>query len=418
MRRQMAVGTGINGALLGSAVWASPMETDLAVADETDSFTVSVARFTQSKESADAVKVDDEGLRAWYDKNQKKIALPERFKIRYVRYDATNEAVMAAMSVSEDEMHDQYDAQVDKYTTKDTNGVEVVKKFEEVKDEIERDLRKLAALNYYETNLLRRAYTAVPEAEKGKSRLDAIAAEDGREVGVSDWFATAGAFVEGFMVKVSEVLPGVKGLADAVSELDPSVEDLRYAVVMSDDSVWLVEKAETSKEHTPTFEEAKDKIGGMALKDAKADAFKAEVESVIAKGAEAVLAQKDVTTNFTFVANELKRNSIRNQDAVVKAAKKLKKGEISEFTPTGTGRAVVVVCIDRKPGDAAAAVVASAGSRDQVEGLQYSDIASKWADWNLERLGFAPTDAAGVAEDEGDEEPSGEGAAPAAEKAE
>ena len=41
-------------AVLGSAAWTSPMELDQAVADMTDTFTVKVATFTQSKKDADA----------------------------------------------------------------------------------------------------------------------------------------------------------------------------------------------------------------------------------------------------------------------------------------------------------------------------------------------------------------------------
>ena len=399
LRRQMTVRDGIERTMLASAAWASPMEVDQLVADMTDSFTVRVANFKQDKAAADAVKLDDAGLKKWYDANTKKIALPERVKIRYVRYDATDPKVLEKMVVSDNELHDQYDANVDKYTSTDTNGVEVVKKFEEVKDELDKELRQVAAVNFFNTNLISRAYPNLTEAEKGKSMLDIIAAQDGAKVETSNWFSVEGGYVEGFMVYASSVLPGARNFLEAVAELDPEVEDLRYAVVSSDRFVWLVEKAETSEAHTPSFEDAKDKIGGMALRDAKADAFKAEVEAVAAKGVDALLARDGVTTNITFVASDLQRGQLADQASVVRAAAQLKKGELSEFTLVGPGRAILVYCVDRVPGDAAKVVMMRAQMRDQAAFAHYSDIVAKWKEWNLSRLEFKTTAETSVVEE-------------------
>ena len=219
LRRQMTVRDGIERTILASAAWASPMEVDQLVADMTDSFTVRVANFKQDKAAADAVKLDDAGLKKWYDANTKKIALPERVKIRYVRYDATDPKVLEKMVVSDNELHDQYDANVDKYTSTDTNGVEVVKKFEEVKDELDKELRQVAAVNFFKTNLISRAYPNLTEAEKGKSMLDIIAAQDGAKVETSNWFSVEGGYVEGFMVYASSVLPGARGPEDDANHL-------------------------------------------------------------------------------------------------------------------------------------------------------------------------------------------------------
>ena len=183
--------------VLGSAVWTSPMELDQAIADMTDVFTVKVARFTQDKKAADAVKLDDAGLRKWYVDNTNSLALPERTKIRYLKFDATDAKVLAKMNVSENDLRDRYDATTDKYTTTDTNGVETVKKFEEVKDKVEKEVRQIAAIEYFETNINARAYGV--KAAKGSSRLDELAKEDGLKVEPSDWFATDGAWQAGFM---------------------------------------------------------------------------------------------------------------------------------------------------------------------------------------------------------------------------
>lgn len=386
----------VGQAVLASAAWASPMELDQALADMTDTFTVKVAKFAQTKEEAAAVKVDDAALKAWYEEHKKSLELPERVKIRFVKYNATDPIVLAKMVVTEDEMRDRYDVTVDKYTSTDTNGVETVKKFEEVKAGIEKELRQIAAVQYFETNLNARVYGDAPTGKA--SRLDIVAKEDGAKVETSDWFATDGSYQDGFMKRASQICPGAQNFAEIIAELDSSSEDLRYGIVTSDRAVWLVEKAETSAKHVPTFEEAKDAIRPRALRDAKADAFKAAVEAVAKGGAKAVEAVKGISTNITFCVSDLRNGgaSFENQMAVARAAMKLKKGEVSEFTLTGTGKAILVVCEDRVAGDAAKAMVLRSQIRDDLAMLQLRQIPESWKKWNLERIGFEPGEISSV----------------------
>ena len=386
----------IGQAVLASAAWASPMELDQAIADMTDTFTVKVAKFTQEKKDADAVKVDDAALRKWYEENKKSLELPERVKIRFVKYNAADPMVLAKMVVTEDEMRDRYDVTIDKYTSTDTNGVETVKKFEEVKAGIEKELRQIAAVQYFETNLNARVYGDSPVA--AAERLTAVAKADGVKVETSDWFSVEGGYQEGFMKRASQIFPGVQGFSEVVAELDPSSEDLRYGIITSERAVWLIEKAETSPKHVPTFEEAKDAIRPRALRDAKADAFKASVEAIAKKGAKAVEAVKGVSTNLTFTVADLRNGTpaFENQMAVARAAMKLKKGEVSEFTLTGTGRAILVVCEDRVAGDAAKAMVLRSQVRDDLAMLQLRQIPDAWKKWNLERIGFEPGEISSV----------------------
>ena len=375
--------------VLGAAAWCSPMELDQAVADMTDTYTVRVASFRQERKDAEAVKLDDEGLRKWYDANTNSIALPERFKLRMVRYDATATNVLAKMTVTEDEMRDRYDVTSDKYTVTDTNGVERVKDFEEVKDRIEHELRQIAAVEFFRTNLNARAYGA--KAADGASRLDEIAKEDGQKVETTGFISVEGPQVDGFMTRTSLLFPGAENLDETLAELDSSSEDLRYGVIASDRTVWLVEKDEVSPAHVPTFEEAKDAIRPRALRDARAEAFKASVEALAAKGTnELFAAAKEVTTNLTFSVTDLRHGEFDDQLSVVRAAMKTMKGELSEFTPTSPSRGIVVYCVDRVPGDAAKAMLVKSQVRGEVSSLQLRQVPDAWKKWNLERMGFEP----------------------------
>ena len=384
----------IGQSVLSAAAWSSPMELDQAVSDMTDTFTVKVARFSQTREEAAAVKVDDAQLKKWYEENKSTLELPERVKIRFVRYNAADPKILAKMDVTEDDMKDRYDATIDRYTSTDTNGVEKVKKFEEVKGIIEKELRQIAAVNYFETNALDRAYSK--KAAKGSSRVDEIAKEDKLKVETSDWFSFDGDYKEGFMKRVWEICPGAESFVERVAELDPSSEDYRYAVVSSSRSVWLVEKAEVSPKHTPSFEEAKNAIRPRVLSDAKAAAFKAKVDAIVKKGAKAVLATKDVSTNIVFTVADVLPGTFPDQTMVARAVSKLKKGEVSEFTLTSPGKALVVVCEDRVEGDVAKAAVLRSQIQSEVSMLQARQLPDSWLKWNLERMGFEPGEISSV----------------------
>ena len=398
LKRRLTAMKVASAVLSGSAAWASPMEIEQAVADMTDLYTVRVARFNQDKAEADAVKLDDEGLKKWYDENSKSLELPERTKLRMVRFDAAASNALAAVTVTEDALRDHYDVTVDKYTTTDTNGVETVKKFEDVRAEVEKEVRLIESVQCLTTGLVWRVNGV--KAAEGKSRLDEIAAESGAKVETSDWFALDGNYKDGFMKRTSQICPGAQSFEEVVAELDSSSEDLRYGVVASDKEVWIIEKAETSEAHVPTFDEAKEIVRPRALAAAKADAFKAKVEAIAKKGAKAVLESGNVSTNITFAVCDMKSGEFPDQNAIMGAAMKLRKGEVSDFTSTGTGRALLVVCEDRVPGDAAKAQIWKLQVRSEVESLQRRQIPESWKKWNLDRLGFEPGEGASVVDAE------------------
>ena len=377
----------LNQAILGSAVWGSPLETEQALSDMVDTFTVKIARFRQSKKDADAVKLDDKALEKWYIDNTNSIALPERIKLRLVRYDANASNVLAKMVVTEDEMRDRYDVVSDKYTVTDTNGVETVKKFEEVKGEIEKELRLMAAVEFFRTNLNIRAYAV--KAKAGSSRLDEIAAEDGKKVAVSDWMTLSDRYVEGFMHRIASVFPGAEAAAETIAELDSSSEDLRYGVIVSEKTVWLVELAETSASHVPSFKEAKSVITPRALSAARADAFKASIASLAEKGTNALFAAAyNVSSNISFSVSDMRQGEFSDQFAVARAATKLAKGELSPLSMTAPSRGLVVYCVDRVPGDAAKTTLLKSQIQNEVTSLQLRQLSEEWKKSNLERMGF------------------------------
>jgi len=417
----------LEGALDGlasAAAWFPPMELDQTNRDFTDKFTVQVATFTEDKADADAVKLDDEGLKKWYDDNVRKLALPERFKLRYIRFNPDASNVLAKVSVSEDDIKSRYDENVEKgmydVPPATTNDVKTVKPLEDVRAGIEVALRHEAALEWLKNDVKVRTSIDEEDDEAVKGLLPGISGAEGLKIEESDWFALSGGQVAGFMKPVELQFPGVNR-----REFDRTVRsliDYHFGVVSSDRAVWLVELADRSEAHTPDFDEAKGSIGDMALRDARLDAFKNKVEAVAKSGVDAVLNSGNVSTNLTFAPCDFGRDyamgwvnmygewdfksaGFPNAEKVVFAARRLGKGEVSDFVSLGAGRGALVVCNDRKDGDPADFARGERFARMVAMRAQAVSLFGSWLDANLDRLGYkeAPKTAY-EEEDEGDVE--------------
>ena len=398
--------------VLGGAAWVSPMELDEAINDWTDKFTVRIATFAD-KASA-SVKLDDAGLEAYYKDNTNSIAMPDCVTVKYVKLMADAPARLAGFSITDDELHDRYDATSSRFETTGTNGVTVTKKFEEVKSLLERELQLIASLEAYRTNLLFRVYPPDGTVDPKTDMLEKIAAEEKQKVQTSPLFAPDGrSYVQGFMSRPSAFVPDCAGFADAVAELDPESADLRYGVVAGTNAVYLVERASFVKAHVPSFAEAKEIIRPKALAAARAKAFKESVEkqralaaAALAKGKQfdaKLFTDANVTTSITFSVSALQRNSFPNAMTIAPSAMKLSKGQISDFIELPVaGHGLLVYVVDRVPGDAAATQMVRMQLRDDLGRLAAGAIASDWTAWNLDRVGFTTTASTSVeSSDEG-----------------
>lgn len=423
MRLLMLLETGMS-LVASDALWLPPMAVEQTNRDFTDVFTVRVASFEEDKAEAGKIKLDDAGLKKWYDANSKTLALPDRYRLDYVKYDATSSNNMARAKIDEEAVKERYEANVAKgmyaIAPATTNDVKKTRPLEEVRASIETSLKQEKALEMLKAEA--KAKTAIDDEDEAavKALLPSLAKADGLKVETSDWFALSGAHVPNFMKSVSSQFPGVpRKDFDRIVRL---LADYGYGIFSSSKAVWVVTLHEKSAAHTPTFEEAKGKIGDAALRDAKKDAFKAKVEAVAAKGMDAVLASKNTTTNLVFSPCkfakdyamswdsrfgtwDFKNAGFANADKVVLAAKSLEKGQISPFVALPGSKALLVACIDRAPGDPADIFRGNNFSRTAtIQSQAGSDFFGKWLDSNLESLGWkeperAAQDDAAAAED-------------------
>ena len=400
--------------LADSSRFVSPMELDTAINDVTDKLTVRIIRFRDAAKAAPTL--DDAALKAYYLENTNSIAMPDCMTVRYVKFQADAPARLKQFAINDDELHDHYDANLNRFETQTTNGV-VTRKFEEVKGILEKELQLIASVEAYRTNLLFRAYPAEGVTDTKTSRLDLIAKEEKVQVRTSPLFSTDGTrYVRGFMSRPAAFAPGVSGFAEAAAELDPESPDLRYGVVAGSNVVYLIERASFVKAHVPTFDEAKGVIKGDAMEDAKAKAFKAAVDKTralaaaeMAKGkpfSASLFGDANVSTSITFAVSSMARNAFPDATYVAAPAMKLSKGQLSDFISTGiAGHGLVVYLEGRTPGDAAEAQMVRSQIRDELSQAASYSFVSAWNKWNLSRMNLKASSAASVedyADDDGE----------------
>jgi hypothetical protein len=199
------------------------------------------------------------------------------------------------------------------------------------------------------------------------------------------------------MSRPSAFAPGVPGFLEAVAELDPESADLRYGVVAGTNAVYLIERASFEKAHVPPFAEAKGIIRGDAAADAKAKAFKAEVDKVRALAAAELAKGKpfdaklfggaNVSTSITFSVSSMGQAAFPDATYVAAPSMRLDKGQISDFIKTALpGQGLVVYLENRTPGDAAEAQMVRSQIRNELGQANAFEFASAWSKWNLSRM--------------------------------
>lgn len=383
--------------------WVSPAELDRALADDTDTLTVRIASYEFA--SGDSVTVDDDALLAYYNEHTNELALADMATIRYVKLPVDSDARLETFAIDDAEIQDYYEAHSDLYEEDTTNGP-VTKAIEEVRPEILRELRIQASVEKYQEDLI----TKINEVTGTQTALlDEVAAAEGVEAKTSPAFTLDGSYKAGFMSRPSAFMPGVDGVPELVKELDPTN---RFNIASSDKAVYLIEYGSFIPAHVPAFDEAKAIIRPDALKEAKAKAFKAEVEGLAANARKAaaegaafdpaLMGAKEVSTQIVFSVTSVKKSPSLFPDAmtVFRPASALKKGEISEFISTRDPNRGLLVYLEDRQRNNADAFAAFSSARESLERERGAELFTAWQDWNLKRMELKTSAGTAIAEEE------------------
>ena len=377
-----------NALLVESAAWISPMELDDELTAMTDRFTVQAA--TVSNRFADVeMRLSDDDLRKFYEENKASFALPDRVSVRYISIPVTN--YLSFVTVPEEDLQEYYDSHIDTYTRATTNDTTETIPYAEVREKILEEL-KLEEARYC-------ASTAVTFNIYGK-----LAATDVKAL-------QAMADQEGLAIKTSPLFSAEEPLywadnaqdfASAAFELDPERSDSRFGIVQSPSFVYVIERADFSAAHTPTYETVLNDLKPRAQAKARSDAFqdyvkelRGDLRKLLDEGknfTEAAQAKAlNVTTSLTYSVHSIQGQNFPNSFSIAYGAMTLRKGDISEALPASASHSLLVYVQDRQPGDALAAEMMRAQIRAGIARRRNANLFGDWLAWNLDRQDFKPS---------------------------
>jgi hypothetical protein len=388
-----------SAAVVQSANWISPMELDDELAAMTDIFTVKTVALSNQFAAADLNLTNDDHLK-FYEENKESFAQPDRVAVRYIELPASN--FVESVTLTLEALQQFYDDNIESYQRTTTNDASETIPFDEVRAQIEKELKLEEALYCAETNLKFTIYGALAGSESVS--LEKLAADRALTVKTSPLFSASDQLA--WAQNPDEFIA-------AAFELDPSRPDTQYGVVAGSDTIYVIEQLEKSEAHTPKFEEVLEELKPRALAKARSEAFKEHVEklngelsTLMKEGksfAEAAAARAlNVSTSITYSVNSVRERQFKNSFSVAYGAMKLKKGEISDAIPVSATESLMVYVEERKPGDALAAEMMRPQVRTGINRRRATDTFAEWLTWNLKQQSFKPATPLASEEDDGE----------------
>ncbi|MDR2850402.1 MAG: SurA N-terminal domain-containing protein [Verrucomicrobiota bacterium] len=377
-----------DSAIVESAAWVTPLELDDELAAMTDRFTVQAATVSNRFATVD-MRLSDENLRKFYEENQASFALSDRVSVRYIAVPVTN--YLPFISVPEDDVQEYYDSHADTYTRAGTNNTTETIAFAEVREKILADLQLDEARYCASTSITYNIYGKLANA--GSNALAVAAGQLGIALKTSPLFAA------------NDTLYWAekpKDFASAAFELDPERADSRFGIVEGDTLIYVIERADFSEAHTPTYEAVFNDLLPRAQAKARTDAFqdyvkelRADIRKLMDDGknfSDAAQAKSlNVSTSLTYTVNEIQSQSFPNNFSIAYGAMTLKKGDLSEAVPASAAQSLLIYVQDRQPGDALAAEMLRSQLRSNIARRRNHNLFESWLTWNLAKQDFKPT---------------------------
>lgn len=375
--------------------------------DYSDKFTVSVAVFNEDAKEVEKVKVDNAAVDAWYEENKESLALPDRYKVRYVKvplHGVATTNLLAKVELSEESVEARYKENCDKgmYNIPTTNEVVEVKPLKDVRDAIVAELKGEQVKDMIEKSV----YDMLNNREKDSRLLDDFVANNilGAKLKIEDaWFAFYDlpkdevldkylkyGFITDSRLRFFDVNP--RELQNRVCMLEKAND-----IIQTSAFIYLIYRGsmdEREGSHTPKLEDVRPVVESLVLDEARAQKFKSTVEAVKDKGLDAVVKNSGASTNIVFQLVNIDRAKPvlgEYQNQIIPEVLKLNKGEISEFTLLEPGKAFLVACQERIAGSAEDYERAEEACRFESHAQRQASMVQfmrHWLDWNLKRLGY------------------------------
>lgn len=317
-----------------SGFMVSEIEVDNDVRDRTDKFEISPLVINYDID-ATKLEISEEKLKEKYEQTKEDYKTPDVVAVKYVMFNAAK--YVDSVEISEDEIRDYYDSNIAEFISTDTNGVEITKEYDVVKDDIKKNLAKDGSFNY--------AYNKASEFNdlclENESKKDGKSFEE-----LAKEFDLTIAETEMFTKESKPVVKGAEEFVDAafrlISEYPEEEENKTYsdAPVYGDDVSYVICYKANEVSHIPPYEEVKDSV--LALEQVKEaqKIFNNKVLS-IQNGIKTAMSSNDTFkvaieklglnagTNLVFSFSSAADTKIPYASAIAKEMIKLNTGDVS-----------------------------------------------------------------------------------------
>lgn len=280
--------------LVTQAALVSPFEQQRAFRLLTDQFDIDYVVLSNEL-VADQVKLSEQEVRAYYEKDPEAFAIPPQVRVKYVALLVSN--YLDQVTVTEEELLDYYEQHTDEFTvqasnnaaavTNDTGETEaiassnqpaegsetnlLVKPFDEVKDEIARRLTWKKAREVAMDKATEFVVTLAPDRAGNQPEFDATAERFGLTVARPQPFTR------------DQVPPGVDAgeeFTRAAFELTKAPDEYFSDAIPGTNAVYVIALEEKLDRRVPPFEEVKEEVRRRAQEEALYKELLAVVEKL------------------------------------------------------------------------------------------------------------------------------------------
>lgn len=369
--------------LLSDSLWISPYELEQSVARFTDLFTIDLVELVPSNLVAN-VSVSNEDARRVYDANPALFEAPEQRSVFYVKWPGADLA--KTVNVSEEQIQDAYDRDIDKYSITDTNTSAVsYTPLADVADQIRAGIAQKEGMTIAGESAMQ-FLDDLGMLDYGDSvSIQSVAKKYSLNVVTSAFFT------------VDEPAPGIEaGLSfnQAAFKLEPTTPEKSYSrAVIGENAVYVLAWNTNRPSFLQPFSDVADQAKKIAMQQAQERLF----ENKLADIQEKLSATGSTTNSFKTAADKLnlkistwgpfsvytaKTNEFPHFSDLAPSVLALSTGEVSD--PVRLADRVLIACVvARTPGDKTEAIALKPDiNRMLVSGRMRMHLAA-WSEYLL-----------------------------------
>lgn len=241
-------------AMVGNSLWIPPSDLDKNASRFTDSYTVEYIKLDNANLIQD-VSVDEQEIRAAFTEYPDEFRVPEQRTVAYVTFP--HSAFRDRVAISEDQIEQRYDLNIDQYEQTDTNTMTVsFTPLEEVRDDIRTALEKEEAAALALDAAMMFVDDLSMMEESPEISIQSVAADRKTTVYTSEWF------------NATTPLPDVSaGLSfnEAAFQLEKGTPELTYSFsIPGTNAVYVMQIEDIKESYVPELEDVYELAEALA----------------------------------------------------------------------------------------------------------------------------------------------------------